>query len=186
LHIGVHFIVLLAIAGSAWRMLWPYLFVLALVHLCIDLGKKYINRIKPVWVVTPYVIDQLLHFLSILGIYLWIRRQHPSVNLLIPTRLAIYLVAFLVATYIWFISERILAYKNENYRREMTIQQWPRIFSRAAFLTVFLLFSDGISPLASVISLPYLSARYGNRMLIIDLAVTIVVFVFTRLALFLN
>ena len=183
LHIGMHFAVLLIVAGRVLQLLWPYLLTLSLIHLCIDLGKKYVNDRRPAWVVIPYAVDQGFHFLSILLVTLWITSKYPALRLPVSSTIAIYLVGYLLVTYIWFVSERILAYANENYRQELNIQLWPRMVARAAFLTVFLILSNGFSPLASLISLPYISRRYGYRMLVIDLAVASIVFAFIRLAL---
>ena len=183
LHIAVHLAVLLVIAGTALKLLWPYFLTLSLIHLFIDLGKKYVNKLRPAWVVIPYVIDQGFHFLSILLVTLWISSRYPSLRLPISSTVAIYLVGYLLVTYIWFVSERVLAYTNEKYRQEVNVQFWPRMFARAVLLTVLLVLWKGFSPLASFIALPYLSRRFGYRMLAIDLAVTSAVFVFIRLAL---
>jgi hypothetical protein len=186
-HVAIHFLVLLLLAGEARRLIWPYLLALALAHLCIDVGKNTVNRLRPGWVIAPYVVDQLIHYATIALTGAWITRALGTVAPPFSPELAILACAYLAATYVWFISERILAYADDSYRREVQAQVWPRMGMRAVMLTA-LLWLGGLStvPLilsGAVVSVPYLSGKHRQRALLTDLSVSLVIAIFAGLAL---
>jgi hypothetical protein len=182
LHTAIHFGAMLAVVGAVRQAIWPYLVVLAVIHFGIDLGKNWVNERRPGWVVLPYIVDQIFHYISIWFVSVWIVRQAGALPLPITTDWLIYANTYLFVTYVWFISERILAYTDSTYRKEVVEQLWTRMFARAAFLSGFLFFWRWFLPAAFrptvAFPVPYFSGRYGTRALVTDLGVALVGMVF--------
>lgn len=175
LHIGTHFVVMLLLVGATHQALWPFVLLLASIHLIIDVGKITLNARRPDWVVVPYLVDQLLHVISIVGIAYWIGQSVSMTAPPLSPQLAVLATAYLLVTYVWFISERVMAYAAPDYRQELVAQAWPRMFARAIFFSGFLwLIGPRIqvkdNP-AVLIALPYVDSRYGRRAVLIDLLV---------------
>ncbi len=185
LHAGVHFVVMLALVSPAWQTAWPYLLLLAAIHFSIDAGKNWLNVHRPDWVIGPYLVDQGLHYLSLIGISLWIGPAPPG-GLFLSPELAVYLTGFLLATYVWFISERVMTYAAPQYRQEVLAQAWPRMLARAGMLVILLGGTVQISAApglaGSALALPYFSGKFGRRALLTDLAVVLGTLVFIRMA----
>jgi len=186
-HASFHLVIMLALVGSERNRLWPYLATLAGVHFLIDVGKNLIYRLRPKWVVVPYVVDQIIHYLTIWISALWIQRTLGTTIPPLDPRWAIYAVAYLVVGYVWFISERIMTYNSPSYQEEVQAQYWPRMLSRAGLLTAILAVTNlnlvpGLA-LAIVPSIPYVSGRHRLRALITDLAVVWGIWIFIRIAL---
>ncbi len=185
-HILVHILVLLAIAGAALPLVWPHLLTLALLHLVIDFCKAQVTRRKPAWVIVPYLVDQALHILVLVGIAFWIAAQVGDVAALLPIdrTVAIYGSGY-VLTYVWFISERIMAHSNPSYQEEINREFWPRQIARMLFLTLLLLVSH--SALALLVShsvvWPYRSSRYRLREVLSDVVVVVAIWGCIHLAL---
>jgi hypothetical protein len=75
LHVTIHFLSALLLVGDVrWKLLLPLL-GLALVHFVIDLTKYRLAVTRPAWVRLPYLIDQLLHMVTILGAARWIAER---------------------------------------------------------------------------------------------------------------
>lgn len=204
-HISIHFLVMLLLAGEARQIVWPYLLALALAHMLIDIGKNTVHRLRPDWVIGPYVIDQLFHYLTILLTGAWIGRAVGPVALPFGAQAAILGTVYLVGTYVWFISERIFAHADEGYRHEVQAQFWPRMGARAAMLTVMLwaLFRWGDLAGAQALGLagaqafgfillvsvatpvPYFSGQHRQRALLTDLAVSLSLAIFAGAAIWL-
>jgi hypothetical protein len=186
LHVGVHLIVMLAIVGQVRQVIWPQILVLALAHFIIDVGKNTVYRYKPEWVIAPYLIDQLFHYISIWLISVWIGRVHGSLPLPLAETWVILIIGYLLVTYVWYITENILSYANPGYRLELKTQLWSRMVIRAGLLTglVFLWRPFSLISMAVPIqiSIPYLSGDYRSRALLTDLGVVLAVLVFYLLA----
>jgi hypothetical protein len=185
LHVMVHLVVLLVLVGPARRELWLYLLALAAIHFGIDTLKNLINKYRPQWVVGPYIFDQLLHLLSFPLIVAWIERTRPAITLPVARPWLLYAIGYLLATYVWYITERILSHKDEAYKREMAAQLWPRMAARALLVTIFLLnwpLLLGISALAATTApIPYITGNYGRRALLTDIVVALVIMIFLKM-----
>lgn len=179
LHIGVHLAILLALVGFArgpqWPFLWPYLALLAGAHFLIDIAKNAIWAIRPDWMSGPYVIDQFLHYLSIAWIASLMEANTGLPAFTAEPAWAVYVTAFLVSTYVWFISERIFAHADPEYRREVNTMARPRMLVRAGLLALILVTGNLVVPaaasLALIVPLPYRANKFALRALLIDLAV---------------
>lgn len=181
LHVGVHLLVLLILAGSALPSLWPYLVTLAVIHYCIDAFKNWLSSVRPQWVNGPYIFDQFLHLLSLIGITLWIaNRLDPSAlasRLFLSPEWTILLIGLSLCSVVWYISERVLSHATPVYQQEVVDRRWPRIFIRATLF--FLLLWAGELAGALVLPLflfllPYPSPTYRRRAMMTDVAVALV------------
>lgn len=179
LHVCIHLAAMLLVVGPVRRLIWPYLLLLAGSHFAIDMLKNLFFKYRPQWVIGPHLFDQFLHLLSILLIANWIQGAVPET--LLPERHVwpIYVVGYLLATYVWFITERIVSYADPAYQREVTAYPWSRMITRAALVTLFLLgwqfLPAAIVPAAATIQIPYAGGRYGRRALVTDLCVALTV-----------
>jgi hypothetical protein len=186
LHIAIHWVTMFVIVGAARVQLWPYLTALAGMHFVIDIWKNWMNRRWPRWVVWPYVVDQIFHFITIGFTAEWIRRALPQVAQPFSPELAIYATGFLVVTYVWFVSERILAHSTPEYREEVICHLWLRMAARAGLLAVFLLTwraSLNGPAAALVLPLPYSNGKYRWRALFTDIGVAFAVMILMEVGL---
>lgn len=188
LHIAVHFVVMLILMGSSWQWALPGIAVVALAHFGIDYAKLELGRRKPQWINLPYLIDQGLHFLSIAWVASWMSQSVQEKSLLKPET-AIYATGYLVATYVWFITERVMVHAHPEYRKELAPQVLPRMLVRGLLLTLFLAVSfrllapTSIALAGTVMPLPYLTGKNSMRMLATDLLVALTAACLIRLAL---
>ncbi|HEY5573037.1 MAG TPA: hypothetical protein VIK64_08515, partial [Anaerolineales bacterium] len=133
----------------------------------------------------PYLTDQVIHYLSIVAVTLWIRNQAGEIFLPADPQGLIYMLGLVLVTYVWFISERIFAYKDEEYRRELVDQIWSRMFVRAGIVSFLLMgwnLGSQVLAFGITVSLPYGKGRYGRRALATDIVVSFVVVVLIQLA----
>ncbi len=107
LHVTIHFVTMLVLVWPATRFIWPQLLALAGLHFAIDAFKNYLATHKPGWVVGPYFFDQFLHLVSIWMVATWIMSSPPPVSPLLPVSWAILSIGYLLATYVWYITERV-------------------------------------------------------------------------------
>lgn len=182
LHAGTHFIVLLVVLSPEWAAVWPYCLVLALVHMLIDRGKIALSTIRPQWVTLPYLIDQLLHYLTMAAVVWWIGQTQPDLDPFLSAAVAIFITGYLLVTYVWAISEKVLTPAQSEYRRELESGFWPRMAARALLLTGLLWWVYPGRPvsawLAQGVTLPYLSGSYARRALLTDLLAGVSVWLF--------
>jgi len=182
LHVGTHFVVMLAVVAPHSLRLLPYLAALTAIHFCIDVWKNWMYKVRPQWVVWPYIVDQIFHWISIGLVAAWIGRSAPGLAPYLPPQVALFALGYLLATYVWFVSERIFAHADADYRKEVACQLWRRMAARAAWLSLFLLLlgplfeplSSG-APAALVLPLPYSRGKYRWRALLTDVGVALVV-----------
>jgi len=176
LHGSIHFGLLVLLTYTVVSVVWPFYLVLVVVHLAIDAGKTWLSQRLPVWNVGLYIFDQLVHFTAIGLVAAWIGDKAAESALPFNKLMVLYAIGFLLVTYIWLISERILL-ADRPYVEELRARAWPRAFIRAGLLAVILLGWNALFPLAAglAIRLPYPATRGGMRALLVDVLVTLVV-----------
>lgn len=179
LHATIHLALLLLVAGSAIPQLWPQLLALAALHFAIDALKSAATARRPERTIAFYFVDQALHLLTILGVAAWIE-QGRGVALDRPWM--VYACGYLLATYVWFITERILVGEDAEYRQEVEDRRWLRMGRRALALTVYLLAARALVG-SERLALGPAIAFFRDRTLLLDLlvalgaAVLVVIFV---------
>lgn len=176
LHIFIHLIVSSIIVVLVSPGLLPYVFLLAIIHLLIDIAKHYVNVNRPQWIVAPYLIDQLFHIISILFISILISRYTEILPFALRPPWLIGLTALLFVTYVWYISEKIISFHNSIYFQQVIEKEWSRMFSRAFLLAVFLISIQNLSIAGlfglGAVQFPYRSSSFGIRALVTDLIVS--------------
>jgi hypothetical protein len=178
LHVTIHLATLLVLCLPDLPRLWPFIVALGLAHFAIDAFKNLVMSHRPRWVIGPYIFDQFLHILSIWLIAYWADSLLAG-GWPIDRPWQIYAAGFLLATKVWYITERVLFYADEGYQYELFRQQWPRMAARALMLA--LLLSIGrLNPASTMLPatlalFPYGTRVYGRRALLIDATVAAVV-----------
>lgn len=184
LHIAIHLAVTLLIVGSASAEAWPKILVLALIHFLLDFTKSLFGNRWPKQGALQYVVDQLLHILSIFLVSRWIESDLDAALLPINTIWPIYAIGYLMVTYVWYITERLFTLEDEAYQTELENQFWPRMITRAVMLTIFLFVGRSImiAVIGMAVQLPYLSGPNRRKTLVIDFVVSFVIAVFVVLS----
>lgn len=186
-HVLIHLLTMLIIVGAVRSLIWPNLLVLTLIHFGVDTGKNLVSKYKSQWVIAPYLMDQVFHFLSILLVAVWIAHGDGRQALAVPSPWVIYVIAYVAGTYVWFITERVLTYTNKGYQQLVTGQAWSRMFSRAAWCTGLLLgwglWGLIVIALTLVFRLFHLSGEYRWCTFSIDTGVALVMMISVQLTL---
>jgi hypothetical protein len=175
-HIAIHFVVMFVLVGPARSQIWPQLLALTGVHLLLDITKSSITPARARSAIPHYLLDQLLHVISIYLVAGWIDRSLDPSLIPAPSDWPLLASAYIVATYVWFITERT-AYSNDTgYITELEAQFWPRMIGRAVMLTAMLWISPGwgVIGLGMAIQIPYITGSYRRRALTVDVAVAVV------------
>lgn len=178
LHVSTHFLVMLAVFLPLTGQVWPYLLALATIHFLIDSGKNWLTIHRRDWVAWPYLADQAFHIVSIGAISLWISSAMQSHQpLYLPRQAAIIATGFLLVTYVYLISERVLSSGAVGISAEQVGRPWARLLIRGALLAALLLgWNSYHAALPSLfIQMPYPATRQGARALISDLLFTVLV-----------
>ena len=187
LHVAIHFLITAILVWPVIGEVWIYMLVLAGMHLALDVAKNMVNRMRPKWVIGPYLVDQFIHVGTILGISLLVQRQAGELPLEAEPAWLILAIVFLLVTYVWHISERIFSYRQPEYRQEVIERLWTRMAARGILLFVLLLAwffvpQPGVS-LAAAVRFPYASSKYPGRAFFTDMLVSMAGFLFIYLVL---
>lgn len=194
LHVGVHLVtmlvIVLGIAGAAWRAALPAVLAVTVFHFGIDTWKNVLSKLRPGWVIGGYLQDQVLHMASLFLAASWFIPAEQGPIFAIPVSWIIYASGYVLVTHAWFVTERVLSYRNKAYQQHVYAQRWPRMASRAVLLTLLLLgwhqFGSSVVAPALLFTWPYGSGENRQRFLVIDIAVAVAVMIFVLVALYLS
>jgi Protein of unknown function (DUF3307) len=182
LHGSIHLLTLLLLVGPFRGEIWPQILTLAIFHFFVDVVKYRTTEGRPEWTVSSYFIDQTVHILSIIVVTAWINTIVPEAGAAFNTALLIYISGYIVVTHVWFVTEKTITHTDSEYNEEVQTTLWPRMISRATFLTVLLAVGAFGIGLAAAVQLPYSRDTHRRRALITDLVVVVVGAVFISLA----
>jgi hypothetical protein len=175
-HVTIHFLVSLVFVMLFAVELWRFLLLLMVIHFLIETGKNYLNKVKPNWVVGPYFFDQFLHVISILFIAFMMANFSGLPPFALKPLWLIILIAYLLVTYVWYITERIIAFKNAAYFQQVVDKAWPRMLARAALLSLLLASWKSISSsnwlILGFLKYPYQLKAHGMRAFFTDLVIS--------------
>jgi hypothetical protein len=194
IHVGVHLatmlVIVLGTAGAGWRAALPAVLAVTAFHFAIDTWKNVLSKLKPGWVIGGYLQDQVLHVASLLLVASWFAPADQGSMFVAPSPWIIYASGYVLVTHAWFVTERVLSYRNKAYQQLVNAQRWPRMASRALLLTLLLISWGQLGPtlFASTLlfSWPYGQGEYRQRFLLIDVAVVLAVMLFILAALYLS
>ena len=174
LHVSFHFLISLVFVLFFVPEAWPLLVLLASIHFLIDSGKNYVNRFKPSWIIFPYLFDQILHILSIILIAIMITRISDVPPFAIQPVWLILSIVYLFVTYVWYISERTLTFRNKDYFQQVVDKEWPRMVARPVFLKVPIIMWHNTPKYFGVSALvfPYNLRYFGLRAFITDILIS--------------
>ncbi len=164
--------VLLTIPGVL--RIWPWLLLLAAIHMGIDTAKVWVSRQWPDRSARIYLIDQAAHIFFIGLVSAGIGMNVLAGELLVSRAVVVYATGFLLATYVWLISERIV-FAGGPGEEALRASAWPRAWARGGLLALVLLGWNGLLLAFGIaLRLPgaYPAGRAGTRALAIDLLVT--------------
>jgi hypothetical protein len=172
-HIAIHFGAMFVLVGPARMQIWPKLLALAGVHLLLDITKSSITPARARSAIPYYLLDQLLHVVSIYLVAGWIDRSLDPAFLPASSEWPLLASAYIIATYVWFITERTAYSNDKDYMVELEDQFWSRMIGRAVMLTALLLVAPGwaVMGLGVAFQLPYLKGNYRRRALTVDIVV---------------
>ena len=177
LHVFIHILVSLIFVLIYAHEVWPFVILLAIIHFLIDSGKIYFNKTRPNWVVAPYFIDQSIHLVSIVFIAVLMGNYSGIPSFALKPLWLIALIAYLAVTYVWYISERIIAFHEPAYFQQVVDKEWSRMFARAVFLSLSLMlwfsFSNTSVVMLNLFKFPYKLQTFGIRALLTDLAIAL-------------
>ncbi len=182
LHGSIHLLTLLLLVGTFRTEIWPQILALAIFHFFVDVVKYRATEGRPEWTVSSYFIDQTVHILSIIVVTAWINTIVPEAGAAFNTALLIYISGYIVVTHVWFVTEKTITHAESEYNEEVQMTLWPRMISRATFLTVLLAVGAFGIGIAAAVQLPYSRDTHRRRALITDLVVVVVGAVFISLA----
>lgn len=184
LHVAVHLmtmlVIMLGVLRFEWRTTLPAILAVTVLHFAIDTWKNVLSKLRPQWVIGGYLQDQVLHVTALLLVAYWF----AAVKFTAPTWV-IYACAYVLVTHTWFVTERVLTYRDKTRQTRVNVQLWPRMASRALLLTLLLLGRRqlGIDGWAAtlIFTWPYGVKEEGARFFVIDLIVAIIVMFFMLL-----
>ena len=182
IHIATHLGVMLVIVGPARLMIWPQLLVLMLFHFLMDWTKTSLGYRWPKAQSLQYIVDQLIHIGSIVLIAIWIDRTLLPGQFPINGAWPVLAIGYLLATYVWFISERIFVRNDPKYLREVDDSFISRMFARGVILSLVLLIRPGFEAFALATLLPYTKQIFRLRSLVVDTLVALAMAILINLA----
>ncbi len=182
LHASIHLLTLLLLVGPFRSVIWPQILALAIFHFFVDVVKYRLTDSHPEWVVSSYFVDQAIHLTSIIVVTTWINSIVPEAGAAFNSALLITISGYILVTHVWFVTEKTVTHAEPDYNQEVQLTLWPRMISRATFLTVLLAVGAFGIGFAAAVQLPYSRDTHWRRALITDLVVVVVGAVFIGLA----
>lgn len=179
LHVSIHFVLMLLLVGKVRLLILPHLLLLNAVHMAQDRLKKSLTDFWPGRMVGLFFVDQLLHCLAIWGLVTWVQ---SGVDIMIIEQnpvLAIIAIAYLVVTYTWYISERVINHADREYLTFIEETKVSRMLARSGIISIFFIVHAWAgSKLALLLTWPYPESIYRKRAIISDLSISIIVIIF--------
>ncbi|MDJ0839715.1 MAG: DUF3307 domain-containing protein [Acidobacteriota bacterium] len=138
LHVCIHLVTMLVLLFGILKYdfatLWPAPVVVAAAHFLIDMTKTKAAQRWPDWIITPYVLDQVLHYAAILITAWWVDRTHGIRVFVAPAAWVVPAITFLVATYVTFITDKVVSLKAPKRMERVNAQGWHRLVGRGVML----------------------------------------------------
>jgi hypothetical protein len=174
LHVAILFSLMILLAGNNRIILWPYLLLIALIHLIQDRIKINLTNKNNRQTVLYFFLDQIIHVATIIGVLFFIELIHgPLDSPGKPTLVILALVAVFL-TQFWFITERIIYAEDIDYVKYINQTKYSRMITRIAFTGLLSVVSFWILPAIGLFGFaPYPQSSHRNRAVLIDLLVSV-------------
>ncbi len=174
LHIGIHLLVMFGLTWGIWREVTRFILLIAGIHLLIDTIKSLVAKLRPDWVVIPYFFDQVFHLLTI---FVVVGQMDPGLTPLLYGPWIKFALAVVLVTQVWFITERILFYRDQQYVKEVNRLVFKRAFVRTILMMTSYSFlsivkSGPLQAIAGGLNL-YSSKKYRKREILLDITVAV-------------
>ncbi len=184
LHGSIHFVLMVLLMGGIRQQIWPHLLLLTLVHMVQDHLKILMTIRWPERMVFLFFLDQLLHYLAIWGFVSWIQATQELANIFGNQDWVIITIAYLIGTYVWYISERVISHSDNDYLEMVKETKIERMLARSGLISLFLLARAWMLPnLALALSWPYRASSFRKRAVVSDVSVSLGVIIFLFVAL---
>jgi hypothetical protein len=174
LHVAILFSLMILLAGNNRIILWPYLLLIAVIHLIQDRIKINLTNKNNRQTVLYFFLDQIIHVATIIGVLFFIELIHgPLDSPGKPTLVILALVAVFL-TQFWFITERIIYAEDIDYVKYINQTKYSRMITRIAFTGLLSVVSFWILPAIGLFGFaPYPQSSHRNRAVLIDLLVSV-------------
>lgn len=177
-HVGIHLTVMMVLFYPVLGETWYFLVAVAILHFFIDAFKNFLGRERPEWVIWPYIQDQILHFSSLIMVSLWMERTTDLSIWPVSAPWAVYFSGLLVASYIWFVTERIMVYKSDDRQIRVNSTMWSRMVVRLLlYILVVAPYSyTGFLAFGALLLMIYIYRQYNylRSWMIVDAVVPII------------
>jgi len=184
LHAGVHLVLSLILVGRIRAVIWPHIILFSGIHMIQDYLKIVVTARRPQQRVFLFFLDQLLHFVAVWGLVVWVSVSFPSFEIEPKPVWAIIGIAYLVVTHAWYISERVIHMEDGSFLQNIEMTKLPRMVVRSGMISLFWLTRvTGIPSLALLALSPYPTTEHRERAIISDLGISLVVILFLFLTL---
>lgn len=179
LHAFIHFVLMVVLVGQLRLEFWPYLVLIAILHLIQDRIKNTITNKRSDWIGRGFVIDQFFHFATIWFVTWWFQQNTDMVATTEKPYWAIIGVTYICVTFVWFITERIFNLSNVDYLQFVNNSKISRMVSRASLISISLLvWRWAVPALAITLTNPYPRSQYRRRAVLTDVSVSLVAMIF--------
>jgi hypothetical protein len=189
IHIVVHWVIMTIFTWPVRAIVWPYVLVIAIFHFLIDYFKNFLGRTRPQWIIGPYLIDQPLHWLSLILVGYWMAQTTDLPVLEVLSPWWIFGIGLLISTHIWFVTERVLAYRGKEAQARIVDSMWPRMGLRLMVYAFFVTTQPIglLLALLSIVGIAFLYNRYDypRRWVAIDAIIPLLSALIVLLILFL-
>lgn len=174
LHVAILFSLMILLAGNNRIILWPYLLLIAVIHLIQDRIKINLTNKNNRQTVLYFFLDQIIHVATIIGVLFFIELIHgPLDSPGKPTLVILALVAVFL-TQFWFITERIIYAEDIDYVKYINQTKYSRMITRIAFTGLLSVVSFWILPAIGLFGFaPYPQSSHRYRAVLIDLLVSV-------------
>ncbi|NQS91315.1 MAG: DUF3307 domain-containing protein [Chloroflexi bacterium] len=179
LHSSTHLVLMFLMVGDSRSEVWPLIVLLSVIHLGQDALKILLVRKNPERSGAAFIFDQILHLFIIWTFIKGFQMESGAILKNQQLTWVIVAIAYLLITYVWFISERTIYSAQREYVQYVNYTKYSRMFTRIGLVSIYLLIRTWVFPgLLMVLPNPYTSSKYHQRALLTDSAVSIVVMVF--------
>lgn len=163
LHVSLHWLTLTVLTIPVYQQVWSAILGITAAHFIIDAGKNYVGHRRPDWFIRSYVVDQLLHILTLLLAALWVQQNRGLPAWQVTSPWIAYAIGVILVTVFWFITASILVHRYKYLSALVAMARWPRMAVR---LVLFLLIVTAVPQtiflaLIMLVVMVYLYRRAG-------------------------